>query len=247
MKQMHKEDSAATLTLKEFYDVAILFAQSIPHPKPVAIKLFYTSSDLSSAKGDGSDKKGGKGKGDKSKATDNTNSGRGTKVNTLDGTPNSVCLYHLWNSSGCNRLNPHCQKKSADICHPTNRQGTGVLHAEKAKWQPCTFRACNFDLTQIARGRCIFKHGTGDEQIANHVKTGLSSHQAVIHPPSETGSDVGAQQAHGGPPPPGGQHGGGWMSEAEFASRFSQHIDAHESRAYNNLVEGLQRAGRSGG
>ncbi len=62
MKQMNKGDSSTTLTLKEFYDVAILFAQSIPHPKPVAIKLFYTSSDPSSAKGDGSDKKGGTGK-----------------------------------------------------------------------------------------------------------------------------------------------------------------------------------------
>ena len=150
MKQMQKGDSAATLTLKEFYDVAIMFAQSIPHPKPVAIKLFYTSSDLSSAKGDGSDKKGGKGKGDKNKATDNTNSGRGTKVNTLDGTPNSVCLYHIWNPNGCNRKNAHCQKESADVCHPANRLGKGVLHGEKAKWQPCTFRACDFDHTQRA-------------------------------------------------------------------------------------------------
>ena len=45
MKQTTKGDSSATLTLKEYYDVAILFAQSIPHPKTVAIKLFYTPSD----------------------------------------------------------------------------------------------------------------------------------------------------------------------------------------------------------
>ena len=51
MKQITKGDNAATLTLKEFYEVAILFAQSIPHPKSVAIKLFYTSSDSSSTKG----------------------------------------------------------------------------------------------------------------------------------------------------------------------------------------------------
>ena len=84
---MNKGDSAATLTLKEFYDVAILFAQSIPHPKPVTIKLFYTSSDPSSAKGDGSDKKGGKGKG--------AESGRDTWDNryaTLDGTRDGLCL-----------------------------------------------------------------------------------------------------------------------------------------------------------
>ena len=90
----------------------------------------------------------------------------------------------------------------------------------------------------------IFKHGTGDDQIANHVKakekTGLSSHQAVANPPSGTGSDAGAQN---GGPPHGGHHGGTWMSDAELASRIAQHIDAHESRAYNNLVEGLNRAG----
>jgi len=204
MKQITKGDNAATLTLKEFYEVTILFAQSIPHPKSVAIKLFYTSSDSSSTKGAGSDKKGGKGKGDRGKDNDNAKSGRGTKVNTLDGTPNYVCLYHIWNSNGCNRKNAHCQNKSAEVCHPANRQGTGVLHGEKAKWQPCNFRTCDFDHTQIARGRCIFKHGTGDEQIANHVKakekTGISSHQTVVNPPSRTGSEEGAQQAHWGPP-----------------------------------------------
>ena len=151
-------------------------------------------------------KKGGKGKGDRSKDNDNAKSGRGTKVNTLDGAPTSVCLYHLWHSNGCNRQNSHCQQASADICHPANRQGTGVLHGEKDKWQPCSFKACDFDHKQRARGRCIFKHGTGDEQIANHVKanekTGISSHQAVVNPPSATGSDAGAQQ------PPGGQAGG---------------------------------------
>jgi hypothetical protein len=77
--------------------------------------------------------------------------GRGS-TRVLDGTPTSVCLYHLWNSNGYNRLNAHCKKESADIYHPANRQGTGVLHAEKAKWQPCSFKACDFDHhTQIAR------------------------------------------------------------------------------------------------
>ena len=47
MKQAQLRDSSATLTLKEYYDVAIQFAQSIPHPKAVGIKLFYmyTSSE----------------------------------------------------------------------------------------------------------------------------------------------------------------------------------------------------------
>ena len=130
MKQVNKGDSSATLTLKEYYDVAILFAQSIPHPKTVALKLFYTASDQSSDRGDGPEKKGGKGKGDRGIANNNDNSGRGKEVNTLDGTPTSVCLYHVWNSTGCNRLNPHCKQASADICHPANRRGTGVLHAE---------------------------------------------------------------------------------------------------------------------
>ena len=73
MKQTTNGDSSTTLTLKEYYDVAILFAQSIPHPKTVAIKLFYTSSDQTSDRGDGPEKKGGKGakggKGRRSKRT----------------------------------------------------------------------------------------------------------------------------------------------------------------------------------
>ena len=99
--------------------------------------------------------------------------------------------------------------------------------------------------TAISRGRCIFKHGTGDEQIANHVKakdkTGISSHQTVANPPSRTGSEEGAQQAHGGPPP--GGHGGTWMSDEEFAARVDRQIEAQAAREYNNLVEGIHRAG----
>ena len=34
IKQMNTVDSSATLTLQEYYDVAILFAQAIPHLKP---------------------------------------------------------------------------------------------------------------------------------------------------------------------------------------------------------------------
>ena len=45
MKQSHLRDSSMTLTLKEYYGVAIKFAQSIPHQKSVGIKLFYTSSE----------------------------------------------------------------------------------------------------------------------------------------------------------------------------------------------------------
>ena len=51
MKQKQLGDSSATLTLTEYYDVAIQFAQSIPHPKAVAIKLFYSSSNQSSERG----------------------------------------------------------------------------------------------------------------------------------------------------------------------------------------------------
>ena len=64
----------------------------------------------------------------------------------------------------------------------------------------------------------------------------------MVNPHSGTGSNAGAQQAHGGPPP-GGQQGGTWRSDAELASLIAQHIAAHESEAYNNLVEGLNRAG----
>ena len=94
-------------------------------------------------------------------------------------------------------LYPHCKLVSADICHPANRQGTGVLHAEKAKWQGCTFRECSYNPRALARGRCIFKHGTGDEQIANHDKakdkTGISSQQAVVNPPLDPGLAAGQQ------------------------------------------------------
>ena len=206
MKQTTNGDSSATLTLKEYYDVAILFAQSIPHPKTVAIKLFYTSSDQTSDRGDGPEKKGGKGaKGGKGRPAgleQEDNSGKVKKINTLDGTQTSVCLYHVWNSSGCNRLNPHCKSASADICHPANRRGTGVLHAEKAKWQGCTFKECSYDPRSIGRGRCIFKHGTGDEQIAKHDKdkAGISSHQAVVNPPLDPGLATGQQPQAGGSP-----------------------------------------------
>ena len=92
IKQMTKVDSSATLTLQEYYDVAIQFAQAIPHPKPVALKLFYTSSDQPSDRGDGPDKQGGKGgKGGKGKGPED-NSGRVKRLNTLDGTPTSGCL-----------------------------------------------------------------------------------------------------------------------------------------------------------
>ena len=65
----------------------------------------------------------------------------------------------------------------------------------------------------------------------------------MANPPSAIGSDAGAQQPPGGQSPPGGQHGGFWMTEAEFGARMDRHIEAQESRAYINIVEGLNRAG----
>ena len=154
-----------------------------------------------------------------------------------------MCLYHVWNSSGCNRLNPHCKSASADICHPANRRGTGVLHAEKAKWQGCTFKECSYDPRSIGRGRCIFKHGTGDEQIAKHDKdkAGISSHQAVVNPPLDPGLAAGQQPQAGGSP------GGFWVSEADFEARVERQIaaqvDRQAAREFSNLIEGFNRAG----
>ena len=192
-------------------------------------------------------KKGGKGaKGGKGRPAgleQEDNSGKVKRINTLDGAPTSVCLYHVWNSSGCNRLNPHCKSASADICHPANRRGTGVLHAEKAKWQGCTFKECSYDPRSIGRGRCIFKHGTGDEQIAKHDKdkAGISSHQAVVNPPLDPGLATGQQ------PPAGGSPGGFWVSEADFEARVAQQItaqaDRQAARDFSNLIEGFNRAG----
>jgi hypothetical protein len=177
MKQSHHRDSSVTLTLKEYYDVAIKFAQSIPHQNSVGIKLFYTSSEQQAEQGNGTgNSKGGKGsKG--GNGNGGRTGGRGSRPPTLDGTMNTLCLFHLWNKEGCNRKNTHCNDPSADKIHPKNRMGTGVLYAEKAKWQTCTFKDCK-------RGRCIYKHGTGDEQISDHGhdpnKPGLKSNQTVV-------------------------------------------------------------------
>ena len=114
-----------------------------------------------------------------------------------------------------------------------------MLHAEKTKWQGCTFKECSFDPKQIARGRCIFKHGTGDEQIAKHDKdkARISSHQAVVIPPLDPGLAAGQQD------PPGGSPGGYWLSEADFEARVERQIAAQADRAYNNLIEGFNSAG----
>jgi len=153
----------------------------IPHPKAVGIKLFYTSSKHQADQGNGTgNAKGGKGsKGGNGKGG-NGNGGRGqyaSRPNTLDGTMNNLCLFHLWNKGGCNRKNPYCKDPTADKIHPKNRMGTGVLYAEKAKWQTCTYKDCT-------RDRCIYKHDTGDEQISNHGhepnKPGLKSHQVLV-------------------------------------------------------------------
>ena len=62
MKQTQLGDNSATLTLTEYYEVAIQYAQLIPHPKAVDIKLFYTSSEHQADQGNGTgNAKGGKG------------------------------------------------------------------------------------------------------------------------------------------------------------------------------------------
>ena len=201
-----------TLTLKEYYDVAIKFAQSIPHQKSVGIKLFYTSSEQQAEQGNGT----GNAKGGKGSKGGNGNGGRtggrgqyGSRPPTLDGTMNTLCLFHLWNKEGCNRKNTHRKDPSADKIHPNNRMGTGVLYAEKAKWETCTFKGCK-------RGRCIYKHGTGDEQISDHGhdpnKPGLKSNQTVVQNHTATANGAPNQA------PPQGR----WMTDEDIAQVVEQ-------------------------
>ena len=116
-KQTQLGDSSATLTLKEYYDVAIQFAQSIPHPKAVAIKLFYTSSEHQAEQGNRTgNAKGGKGSKGGNGKSGNGNGGRGqyaSRPNTLDGTMNTLCLFHLWNKGGCNRKKSILQRSDS--------------------------------------------------------------------------------------------------------------------------------------
>jgi len=89
--------------------------------------------------------------------------------------------------------------------------GTGVLYAEKAKWQTCTFKDCK-------RGRCIYKHGTGDEQISDHGhdpnKLGLKSNQTVVQNNITTAN--GAQNQA----PPQGR----WMTDEDIEKVVEQDV-----------------------
>ena len=97
-----------------------------------------------------------------------------------------------------------------------------MLYAEKAKWQTCTYRDCK-------RGRCIYKHGTGDEQISDHGhdpnKPGLKSNQTVVQNNPATANGAPNQA------PPQGR----WMTDEDIAQVVEQDVQS--------VMEALHRQG----